>query len=79
MEPIKKVLSKKNFEKPISIEAVQKYILENFNSSVQIQITKNNLIIIVQNSALASSIRLRQLEIIKTCSIKNLKLIIRTI
>lgn len=79
MDSIKDILVKRNFDKPDTIEAVLSYISVNFNSTAQVKITNDSLIIIVRNSSLASSIRLRQRDIVETCQTEKLKLVIRTV
>jgi hypothetical protein len=58
MDSIFNILSLKDFDEPPEIKDLKKYILDNFNVSVGVQIRDKDIVIIVPNSSAAGSLRL---------------------
>ena len=75
MEPIKNILNNRKFNQPAAIEALKKYINENYDYPVSIKISKKTLVISVTSSSLANILRMRQLDIIRRCDLYDYKLV----
>jgi hypothetical protein len=69
MDSIFSVLSGKNFDEPPEMASIKKYVLDEFNTEVGVQVRDKDVIIKVPNASLASALRLRGPEIKRRCQI----------
>lgn len=69
MDSLKKVLLGKDFDEPPEISSIKRYVQEEFKTKVQVQARDHELIIIVPNGALASSLRLRLPDLKRRCQL----------
>ncbi len=79
MESIKSILQTRQFDEPSSIIAIKDYIFKNFNYEANIKISDKTFIVSVASAPLANTLKMRQLDIIKRCDLKNYKLIFRVL
>lgn len=70
------ILGQKNFTVPDEISAVKKYVLRRYKSTCRVKLERDNLVLSVRESALASTIRLEQNQLIEACGLKK-RLVIR--
>lgn len=54
---ISKILQNRGFETPPEIQVIKDFILKKFDSPSEVSISTKNIIIIVDNSALAGALR----------------------
>ena len=54
---ISDILSSKNFGEPDEIEAIKKFVGDNFDENPGVKITERNIIITVSNAAIAGNLR----------------------
>ncbi len=73
------ILSSRRIVAPTEVTSVKAYILEKYKSPCSVKLTKSSLILSLPNSALAATVHMERLDLIKDCSIdKRLRLVIRT-
>lgn len=77
MDSLQDILGNKTFQPPDEIGLVKKYLREKFDSECSVKLQKDAVIISVESSALAGSLRLQQQELIKKCGLEKKRLIIR--
>lgn len=70
------ILGQKDFTVPDEISAVKKYVLRRYKSPCRVKFERDNLVLSVRESALASTIRLEQNQLIEACGLKK-RLVIR--
>ncbi len=58
MDSLFNILSQKNFDEPPEIERLKKYILDNYSISVGVQVRDKDILLIVNSSAMAASLRM---------------------
>lgn len=75
-ESLKSILMRRDSGEPEESGAIKQFILERFNSPCKVIVSKNQIVIVVNSSALAGTIRMHILEINKLIKSKR-KLIIR--
>jgi hypothetical protein len=63
------ILGGKNFDEPPEISSIKKYVMDEFGVSVNVQIRQRDIVVIVPNSSLAGSLRLRGPEIKRRCQL----------
>lgn len=69
MDSLFNILSQKDFDEPPEMASIKKYIRDEFNVEVGVQIRDRDIIIKVPNAALASTLRLRGPEIKRRCQL----------
>ncbi|MBA3757953.1 hypothetical protein H0X09_03800 [Candidatus Saccharibacteria bacterium] len=77
MDSLQEILGKKDFTPPDEISAVQTYISKRYESSSQVKLQRDVLIVSVPSSSLAATIQLERQLLIKMCGL-NKKLVIRS-
>lgn len=76
MDSLQDILGKKSFVTPDEIGTVKSYILRRYESPCRVKLERDNLILMVEGSALAATIRLEQNQLIEACGLKK-RLVIR--
>lgn len=76
MDSLQDILGKKSFVTPDEISTVKSYILRRYESPCRVKLERDNLILMVEGSALAATIRLEQNQLIEACGLKK-RLVIR--
>jgi hypothetical protein len=69
MDSLFNILSKKGFDEPPEMASIKKYVHDEFNVDVGVQVRDRDIIIKVPNAALASTLRLRGPEIKRRCQL----------
>ncbi len=69
MDSLFNILSKKDFDEPSEMASIKKYVQDEFNVEVGVQIRDKDIIIKVPSAAMASSLRLRGPEIKRRCQL----------
>lgn len=68
MDNLSDLLANRDLHEPPEIKIVKDFILKKYDESVGVQVDLNKIIILVKNSALASSIRMCIPEIQAACN-----------
>lgn len=76
MDHIFDILSQKDFDEPEEINAIKKFVHDEYGQKVGVMARDKDIVIMVNSSALASSLRLRGPEIKRRCQIDK-KLVFR--
>jgi hypothetical protein len=71
MDNLSDILANKNLREPPETKLIKEYVLNKYDEHVGVQVDLNKIIILVNNSALASSIRMCIPEIQKICGTKK--------
>jgi hypothetical protein len=69
MDSLFSILSNKDFEEPPEVSSVKKYVQDEFQTDVSVQVRDKNIIITVPSAALAGTLRMRSPEIKRRCQI----------
>lgn len=69
MDSLFSILGDRNFDEPPEMASIKKYVQDEFNVKVGVQVRDKDIIIKVPNAALASSLRLRGPEIKRRCQL----------
>lgn len=69
MDSLFNILSKKDFDEPSEMTSIKKYVLDEFNVEVGVQIREKDIIIKVPSAAMASTLRMRGPEIKRRCQL----------
>ncbi|GAC1501153.1 MAG: hypothetical protein NVS1B10_05190 [Candidatus Saccharimonadales bacterium] len=69
VDSLNSILSDKDFDEPPEMASIKKYVLQEFNTVIGVQVRAKDIIISVPNSALANTLRLRGPEIKRRCQI----------
>lgn len=73
MDSLSNILGSKNFDEPPEMTAIKKYVMDEFKVEIGVQVRDRDIVILVPNSSLASTLRLRGPEIKRRCQLdKNL-------
>lgn len=65
MDSLNDILGRKDFDEPPEVLAIKKYVREQFDESVAVTIREREIIIAAPNAALASTLRMRVLQLQK--------------
>jgi hypothetical protein len=65
MDSLNDILGRKDFDEPPEALAIKKYVREQFDESVAVTIKEKEIIIAAPNAALASTLRMRVLQLQK--------------
>lgn len=76
MDSLSSILSGKDFDEPPEMNSIKKYVLDEFQSPVSVQVRDNDIVVSVPSAALANMLRLRSPEIKRRCQLDK-KLIFR--
>ena len=63
MDSLNDILGRKDFDEPPEALAIKKYVREQFDETVAVTIRNNDIIIAAPNAALASTLRMRVLQL----------------
>lgn len=67
MDSLDNILKRKNFDEPPEIEAIKRYVQDEFKTSVGVLVRDKDIVIQVPSAALANTLRLRTLDIRQRC------------
>ena len=76
MDSLQSILGNKDFDEPPEISSIKKYVQDEFQTEVGVQIREKDIVISVPSAALANTLRLRRPEITRRCQLDK-KLIFR--
>lgn len=76
MDSIFSILADKNFDEPPEILSIKKYVEDEFQASVGVQVRNNDIVVTVPSAALAGTLQMRVPEIKRRCQLDK-KLIFR--
>ncbi len=76
MDHIFDILSQKDFDEPPEIQAVKKFVHDEYGLKVNVMSRDKDIVVITNNSSLAGSLRQRGPEIKRRCQITK-KLVFR--
>lgn len=69
MDSVFKILKGKDFDEPPEMASIKKYVQEEFQIAVGVQVRERDIVIHVPNAALANTLRLRGPEIKERCQL----------
>jgi hypothetical protein len=69
MDSLFSILSDKNFDEPPEIAGIKKYVQDEFNTSVTVQVRDKDIIVTAPSAALAGTLRMRSPEIKRRCQL----------
>jgi hypothetical protein len=71
MDSLFTLLDKKDFEEPLEVKAIKKYVLNKFNAKVGVQVREKDIIVLVNSAALANTLRLSSPEMKRQCNLNK--------
>lgn len=69
MDSLHNILSSKDFDEPPEMKAIKKYVQDEFQTAVSVQVRDKDIVVTVPNAALAGTLRLRGPEIKRRCQL----------
>ena len=69
MDSLRSILGHKDFDEPAEIASIKKYVQDEFQITVGVQVRDKDIIIMVPSAALATTLRLRGPEIKRRCQL----------
>lgn len=63
MDSLHDIMSRKDFDEPQEALAIKKYVREQFDETVAVTVKEREIIIAAPNAALASTLRMRVLQL----------------
>jgi len=69
MDSLFNILSKKDFDEPSEMASIKKYVKDEFDIEVGVQIRDKDIIIKVPSAAMAGTLRMRGPEIKRRCQL----------
>jgi hypothetical protein len=69
MDSLLNILKNKDFDEPSESVAIKKYVQDEFQVTVGVQVRDKDIIIMVPSAALASTLRLRGPDIKRRCQL----------
>lgn len=76
MDSLNSILSNRDFDEPPEITSIKKYVLDEFQTEVGVQVRDKDIVVSVPSAALANTLRLRVPEITRRCQLDK-KLVFR--
>lgn len=76
MDSLSSILGNKDFDEPPEISSIKKYVKDEFQTDVSVQVRDKDIVVVVPSSALANTLRLRRLEMERRCQLDK-KLVFR--
>lgn len=76
MDSLFSILSNKDFDEPPEVAAVKKFVRNNLDSEVTVQLREKDLIIVCSSGSQANALRLRVPELKRRCQIDK-RIVIR--
>lgn len=71
MDSLASILRHKDFDEPPEVQAIKKYVQENFRASASVLAREKDIVVVVGSASLVSTLRLRSPEIKRRCDIKK--------
>jgi hypothetical protein len=69
MDSLHSILSGKDFDEPPEMTSIKKYVQDEFQTAVTVQVRERDIVIGVPSAALANTLRLRGPEIKRRCQL----------
>jgi hypothetical protein len=69
MDSLHSILSNKDFDEPPEISSIKKYVQDEFQTAVSVQVREKDIVISVPSAALANTLRLRGPDIKRRCQL----------
>lgn len=69
MDSLSSILHGKDFDEPPEMAAIKKFVRDEFEVDVGVQVRERDIVVIVPNSALANTLRLRGPDIKRRCQL----------
>jgi hypothetical protein len=69
MDSLLNILSSKDFDEPPEMASIKKYVQDEFQLAVGVQVRARDIVISVPNAALANTLRLRGPDIKRRCQL----------
>jgi hypothetical protein len=69
MDSLDSILKHKDFDEPPEMVAIKKYVQDEFQTAVGVQVRDKDIIIEVNSAALANTLRLRAPDIKRRCQL----------
>lgn len=69
MDSLGSILGRKDFDEPPEVQAIKKYVQDEFKSEVSVMVRERDIVIGVSSAALANSLRLRSPDIKRRCQL----------
>lgn len=76
MDSLFNILSHKDFDEPPEVAAVKKFVRNNLDSEVTVQLREQDLVIVCSSGSQANALRLRVPELKRRCQIDK-RIVIR--
>ncbi len=69
MDSLDNILKHKDFDEPPEMASIKKYVQDEFQTAVSVQVRDRDIVITVPSAALANSLRLRSPDIKRRCQL----------
>lgn len=69
MDSLNSILRRKDFDEPPEMASIKKYVQDEFQTSVGVQVRDRDIVVSVPSAALANTLRLRVPDIRRRCQI----------
>jgi hypothetical protein len=69
MDSLSSILGGKDFDEPPEIASIKKYVQDEFQSKVGVQVRDKDIVISAASASLANMLRLRSVEIKRRCQL----------
>lgn len=69
MDSLGSILGSKDFDEPPEVQAIKKYVQDEFKSEVSVMVRERDIVVGVSSAALANSLRLRSPDIKRRCQL----------
>lgn len=76
MDSLSSILGGKDFDEPPEISSIKKYVQDEFQTEVGVQVRDKEIVITAPSASLANMLRLRSVEMIRRCQLDK-KLVFR--
>ncbi|HWB39121.1 MAG TPA: hypothetical protein VG604_02650 [Candidatus Saccharimonadales bacterium] len=69
MDSLNSILSRKDFDEPPEMQAIKKYVHDEFDADVTVMIRDKDIVLSVRSASLANALRLRSPDIKRRCQL----------
>lgn len=69
MDSLSSILVDKDFDEPPEITGIKKYVQDEFQTAVGVQVRDRDIVVSVPSAALANTLRLRSTDIKRRCQL----------
>jgi hypothetical protein len=69
MDSLSDILGNKDFDEPPEMASIKKYVQDEFQLAVGVQVRERDIVVSVPNAALANTLRLRGPDIKRRCQL----------